>query len=141
MPKSIPGRRWAFFVAAEKAGQALAINQHLHLVKGAEWDKGIGIAKKGVGSLTITNYFSYPPLTLDVPLKPTLVINCSEASNLCETAPRPLSSVLPSLRPSLHVSPTLSLFLSRLAPPPLRVQITLRKALLLSSTRAPQVLN
>jgi len=29
---------------------ALAINQHLHLVKGAERDKGIGIAKKGAGS-------------------------------------------------------------------------------------------
>lgn len=93
--------RTASFVTSERAEQALAINQHLHLVKGAERDKGVGIAKKGVGSLTITNYFSYPPLTLDVPLKPTLVINCSEASNLCETAPRPLSSIRPSLPPSL----------------------------------------
>lgn len=81
----------------ERESRALAINQHLHLVKGAERDKGVDIAKKGVASLTITNYFSYPPLTLDVPLKPTLVINCSEASNLCETAPRPL--VRPSIPP------------------------------------------
>lgn len=29
---------------------SLAINQHLHLVKGAERDKGIDIAKKGAGS-------------------------------------------------------------------------------------------
>lgn len=38
--------------AASESRFSLAINQHLHLVKGAEWDKGgtVRTAKKGVGS-------------------------------------------------------------------------------------------
>lgn len=93
--------------------------------RGTKTKEGV---RRRVSSLTITNYFSHPPLTLDVPLRPTLVINCSEDSNLSETTAHCL---LFSPVPNPSSPPRL---FSKYGPP-------LGKALLLSSTRTPQVFN